>query len=57
MMVEFYAHSVEGKPVSEWYHLHHHLLNVASLTGKFAGEFNSGYWEYLAGFGMTWGSL
>ena len=28
-MKEFYAHSVEGKPESEWQGLEEHLLNVA----------------------------
>ena len=47
--MEYYAHSVEGKPTSEWHRLHDHLLNVASLAKQFAGAFNSGDWAYLAG--------
>jgi len=46
---EYYAHSVEGKPTSEWHGLHDHLLNVAGLAKKFASAFNSGDWAYLAG--------
>ncbi|MBI5406486.1 MAG: CRISPR-associated helicase Cas3' [Nitrospirae bacterium] len=47
--MEYYAHSVEGKPTSEWHGLQDHLLNVASLAKKFAEAFNSGDWAYLAG--------
>lgn len=47
--MEFYAHSLEGRPTSEWHKLHDHLLSVASLAKKFAREFNSGDWAYLAG--------
>ena len=49
MTREYYAHSVEGKPTSEWHGLHDHLLNVANLAKKFAEAFNSGDWAYLAG--------
>ena len=48
-VTEYYAHSVEGKPTSEWHRLHDHLLNVATLGKQFAGAFNSGDWAYLAG--------
>lgn len=47
--MEYYAYSVEGKPTIEWHGLHYHLLNVASLTKKFAEAFNFGDWAYLAG--------
>lgn len=47
--MEFYAHSVKGKPTGEWQGLHDHLLNVASLAKEFAEVFNSGEWAYLAG--------
>ncbi|MDD5433848.1 MAG: CRISPR-associated helicase Cas3' [Nitrospira sp.] len=47
--MEYYAHSVEGKPTSEWHVLHDHLLSVANLAKKFAEAFNSGDWAYLAG--------
>lgn len=46
---EYYAHSVEGKPTSEWHVLHDHLLNVATLAKKFAEVFNAGDWAYVAG--------
>lgn len=48
-MKEFYAHSVEGKPESEWQGLEEHLRNVAELAKKFGDEFGSGEWAYLAG--------
>lgn len=48
-MKEFYAHSVEGKPVDKWHLLEEHLLNVAELAKKFGDEFGSGDWAYLAG--------
>lgn len=48
-MKEYYAHSVEGKPKSEWHLLEEHLLNVAELAASFAAEFGCGEWGYLAG--------
>ena len=47
-MKDFFAHSVEGKPKSEWQGLEEHLLNVAELAKKFGDEFGSGDWAYLA---------
>ena len=49
MAKEFFAHSVEGKPKSEWQGLEKHLLNVAELAKKFGDEFGSGEWGRLAG--------
>ncbi len=49
MRAEYYAHSVEGQPTSEWHGLYDHLLNVASFAKGFAEAFNSGEWAYLAG--------
>lgn len=48
-MQEFYAHSVEGKPLDEWHTLEEHLKGTAELSAKFADEFGSGEWAYLAG--------
>ena len=45
----FYAHSVDGRPVSEWQLLDEHLVNVAELARRFAEEFGAGEWAYLAG--------
>ncbi|PIX88963.1 MAG: hypothetical protein COZ31_04500, partial [Nitrospirae bacterium CG_4_10_14_3_um_filter_44_29] len=56
---EYYAHSVEGKPTSEWQGLEEHLTPPQSspcqgevggvAARKFADEFGSGDWAYLAG--------
>ncbi|MEW6067129.1 MAG: CRISPR-associated endonuclease Cas3'' [Nitrospirota bacterium] len=35
-MKEFYAHSIEGKPKSEWQTLESHLMEVADLASKLA---------------------
>lgn len=48
-MPEYYAHSVEGKPVHEWHLLEEHLPNVAELAKKFGDEFGCGEWGCLAG--------
>jgi CRISPR-associated endonuclease/helicase Cas3 len=34
--MEFYAHSIEGKPVNEWHRLEEHLKGTADLAAKFA---------------------
>jgi hypothetical protein len=31
-MKEFYAHSLEGRPVDEWHSLDEHLKNTAELA-------------------------
>jgi len=48
-MKEFYAHSIEGKPVDEWQGLEEHLKETAEKAAQFAAEFGCGEWEYLAG--------
>ncbi len=48
-MPEYFAHSLEGKPVKEWHLLEDHLLGVAGLAKSFADEFGSGEWACLAG--------
>ena len=48
MTKEYYAHSVEGRPIGEWHGLHDHLLNVASLARQFAEVFNVDDWAYVA---------
>jgi len=45
---EYYAHSVEGKPPSEWQTLEEHLKNVAEMARSFAESFGAGNWDYLA---------
>ena len=49
MTEEYYAHSVEGKPPSEWQSLDEHLKNVAEMARSFAVSFGAGDWGYLAG--------
>ena len=46
---EFYAHSIEGKPVQEWHRLEEHLKQTAELAKSFADEFGCGEWANLAG--------
>jgi hypothetical protein len=38
MTEPFYAHSIPGKPPSEWQPLEEHLRNVAELARSFANE-------------------
>jgi CRISPR-associated endonuclease/helicase Cas3 len=47
--MEFYAHSIEGKPVNEWHRLEEHLKGTADLAASFAAEFGCADWGYLAG--------
>jgi len=44
-----YAHSVAGKPVSEWQTLEDHLTAVAVKAQEFAGEFGAEEWGEAAG--------
>ena len=46
---EYYAHSLEGKPPSEWQPLEEHLKNVAEIARSFSEDFGTGDWGYLAG--------
>jgi CRISPR-associated endonuclease/helicase Cas3 len=48
-MPEYYAHSKEGRPLSEWQPLEEHLKNVAEMARGFADSFGAGDWGYLAG--------
>ena len=49
MTEEYYAHSLEGKPPSEWQQLDEHLKNVAKTARSFAQAFDAGDWACLAG--------
>ena len=49
MMKKYYAHSLAGRPPSEWQPLEQHLRNVAELARGFAESFGAGDWGYLAG--------
>jgi CRISPR-associated endonuclease/helicase Cas3 len=46
--MDFYAHSVEGKPVEEWHRLEDHLKGTAELAARFAAEFGGGERGHLA---------
>ncbi len=47
--MQFYAHSIEGKPVGEWHRLEEHLKGTAELAAFFAAEFGCGKWGRIAG--------
>jgi len=49
MIPKAYAHSLPGKPASEWQPLDEHLQAVAEKAREFASTFGSGDWGYLAG--------
>jgi HD superfamily phosphohydrolase YqeK len=44
-----YAHSLPGRPTSEWEPLEEHLTRVAELARQFARRFDAAEWGYLAG--------
>lgn len=46
---DYYAHSVDGKPVEQWHRLEKHLLGTAKLASQFAEVFGCGEWGYVAG--------
>ena len=48
MTEKYYAHSLDGKPPSEWQPLEEHLKNVAEMAQLFADAFGAGDWGYLA---------
>lgn len=47
--MEYYAHSLEGRPQSEWHKLKDHLLRTAELAAEFAKPFGGEELAYLAG--------
>ncbi len=49
MSVEYFAHSLEGRPTEEWQKLDVHLKNVADLARQFAEPFGGGAWAELEG--------
>ncbi len=49
LAMDFYAHSLEGRPPEEWHRLEDHLRGTAELAKRFADEFGCGEWGYLAG--------
>jgi CRISPR-associated endonuclease/helicase Cas3 len=48
-MKEFYAHSMDSKPIDDWHRLEEHLKGTAELAASFAAEFGNGEWGKLAG--------
>lgn len=50
--MEFYAHSIDGKPIEEWHRLEEHLKGTAELAASFAAEFGCGEWGIGRGCGM-----
>lgn len=46
---KYFAHSLEGKPISEWQSLEFHLKNVAELSAQFAEKFGGESIARLAG--------
>jgi CRISPR-associated endonuclease/helicase Cas3 len=48
-MPNLYAHSLQGRPESEWEELDAHLQAVARESKKFASAFDAGEWGRLAG--------
>lgn len=49
MSCEYYAHTLEGRPCSEWQPLEEHLKNVADLARRFAEDFGAGDWAWNVG--------
>lgn len=46
---EYYAHSLPGKPESEWQGLRQHLENCARRAAEFSSVFHASDWGYTAG--------
>jgi CRISPR-associated endonuclease/helicase Cas3 len=49
LVMDYYAHSLEGKPPEEWQPLEEHLCNVAEMAAEFASSFGAKDWGALAG--------
>lgn len=48
MTKKYYAHSLEGKPPSEWQPLEDHLKAVAEMAAEFPRPFEDEAWARLA---------
>lgn len=46
---KFYAHTLEGRPITDWEPLEKHLAEVSHYAKDFASEFNAQEWAALAG--------
>ena len=49
MVNQYYAHSLDGKPISEWQPLKAHLKNVAEIAAEFADYFGAPVWGSILG--------
>lgn len=49
MTEKYYAHSLDGRPPSDWQLLEEHLKNVAEMAHSFADDFSAGDWGHLVG--------
>lgn len=50
MTKNYYAHSKENRPRTEWQRLEDHLKSVAEIASFFADKFNSSDWGWNAGW-------
>lgn len=48
--ITLYAHSLAGRPQSEWQTLREHSCNVAEVAARFAQPFKSGDWARILGW-------
>ena len=55
--MEFYAHSIDDKPVGDWHWLEEHLKGSAELAASFAAEFGFGECGRLSGLWYDLGDL
>ena len=46
---KYYAHSLDGKPPSDWQPLEEHLKNVAKIAAEFADYFDAQVWGSILG--------
>ena len=46
---KYYAHSLQGKPPSDWQPLEEHLQNVAKIAAEFADYFGARVWGSILG--------
>jgi hypothetical protein len=47
--MEFYARSIDGKPVDEWHRIEEHRKGTPELAASFAAEFGCGELEISGG--------
>lgn len=49
MSTRYFAHSLPGRPISDWEPLEEHLHRVSELAAEFAGRFGATEWGRVAG--------